>query len=50
MTTQQALKVLEISAGARSKGSISRQLTGDLVSARGSIGRFSPIQTRWFVN
>ncbi len=33
MTTQQALKVLEISAGARSEGSISRQLTGDLISA-----------------
>jgi FMN-dependent NADH-azoreductase len=33
MTTQQPLKVLEISAGARSEGSISRQLTGDLISA-----------------
>jgi FMN-dependent NADH-azoreductase len=33
MTTQQPLKVLEISAGARSEGSISRQLTADLVSA-----------------
>ena len=33
MTTQQTLKVLEISAGARSEGSISRQLTGDLISA-----------------
>ncbi len=33
MTTQQTLKVLEISAGARSEGSISRQLTADLISA-----------------
>ena len=33
MNTQQPLKVLEISAGARSEGSISRQLTADLVSA-----------------
>jgi FMN-dependent NADH-azoreductase len=33
MTTQQPLKVLEISAGARSEGSISRQLTADLISA-----------------
>ena len=33
MTTQQALKVLEISAGARSEGSISRQLTANLISA-----------------
>lgn len=33
MTTQQPLKVLEISAGARSEGSISRQLTANLVSA-----------------
>ena len=33
MTTQHALKVLEVNAGARSTGSISRQLTADLVSA-----------------
>ena len=33
MTTQQPLKVLEISAGARSEGSISRQLTANLISA-----------------
>lgn len=33
MTTQRVLKVLEISAGARSEGSISRQLTADLISA-----------------
>ena len=33
MTTQQPLKILEISAGARSEGSISRQLTADLVAA-----------------
>ena len=39
MNTQQAIKVLEISAGARSEGSISRQLTADLVSALD--GRYS---------
>lgn len=33
MNTQQPLKVLEISAGARSEGSISRLLTADLISA-----------------
>lgn len=33
MTTQQPLKILEISAGARSAGSISRQLTADLIAA-----------------
>lgn len=33
MTKQQPLKILEISAGARSEGSISRQLTADLVAA-----------------
>ena len=33
MNTQQPLNVLEISAGARSKGSISRLLTADLISA-----------------
>jgi FMN-dependent NADH-azoreductase len=33
MTTQQPLKVLEISAGARFEGSISRQLTANLISA-----------------
>ena len=33
MSTQQPLKVLEISAGARSEGSISRLLTADLISA-----------------
>lgn len=33
MTTQQPLNILEISAGARSEGSISRLLTADLVAA-----------------
>jgi FMN-dependent NADH-azoreductase len=33
MNTQQPLNVLEISAGARSEGSISRLLTADLISA-----------------
>jgi len=33
MTTQQPLKILEISAGARSDGSISRLLTADLIAA-----------------
>ena len=33
MSKQHALKVLEVSAGARSEGSISRQLTADLVAA-----------------
>lgn len=33
MTTQQPTKILEVSAGARSEGSISRQLTADLVAA-----------------
>ena len=33
MSKQQPLKILEISAGARSEGSISRQLTADLVAA-----------------
>ena len=36
MNTQQPLNVLEISAGARSEGSISRLLTADLISALGS--------------
>ena len=33
MTTQTSLKILEISAGARSEGSISRSLTADLIQA-----------------
>ena len=33
MTKQQPLKILEVSAGARSEGSISRQLTADLIAA-----------------
>ncbi len=33
MTRQQPLKILEVSAGARSEGSISRQLTTDLIAA-----------------
>jgi FMN-dependent NADH-azoreductase len=36
MNTKQPLNVLEISAGARSAGSISRLLTADLISALGS--------------
>ena len=35
MSTQQPLKILEISAGARSEGSISRLLTADLIAALG---------------
>jgi len=33
MSKQQALKILELSAGARTEGSISRKLTADLVAA-----------------
>lgn len=33
MTTQQPLRILEISAGARSEGSVSRMLTADLIAA-----------------
>lgn len=36
MTTQQPLKILEVSAGARSEGSVSRLLTADLVAALAS--------------